>query len=179
MLTHWALDMRVTARSALPVDIIGNSNLDPETESYVNFHPNLVPGQPLYLYSSQYPGGRVINYDAFNIPTSGPGFDSDGDTPRNYARGFGAWQMNFAIRREFAIYERVHLQFRAEAFNLFNHATFGGIYNLLRSGPWNPTCICGFGVAEGTLNNGFSGNLSSLYATGGPRSFQFALKLLF
>ena len=178
LLKHWAFDARITARSALPVDVYGNSYvIDTGTGERVNFHPNLT-GQPLYLYGPQYPGGRIINYNAFIIPASGPGFDSEGDTPRNYARGFGAWQLNFAVRRDFPIHERLHLQFRVEAFNLFNHPTFAGVNNILTSGPYNPSCLCGFGVAGGTLNT-TTGGLNALYQTGGPRSLQLALKIIF
>jgi hypothetical protein len=181
LLKHWAFDVRVSARSALPVDVFGNQINDPLTGGFVTIRPNLVPGQPLYVYGSQYPGGRIINYDAFNVPASGPGFDSQGNTPRNYARGFGARQMDFAIRREFPIHERLHLQFRAEAFNLFNHPSFGSVNNNWFSGPVIPGCFgCGFGEAGSTLNQyGQSSNLNSLYASGGPRSLQIALKLIF
>ena len=178
LLEHWAFDARVTARSALPVDVIGNYSVDPTTFESVSFHPNLIPGQPLYVYGPQYPGGRVINYDAFNVPTSGPGFDSEGNAPRNYARGFGAWQMNIAIRRELPIHERLHLQFRAETFNLFNHPAFSGIGNGWTYGPYNTQYYYGFGGASSTLNNTLGG-LNALYQTGGPRSLQLALKLLF
>ena len=61
-----------------------------------------------------------------------------GDAPRNFLRGFGAWQMDIAVRREFPIHERLKVQFRAEAFNIFNHPNFGFI---------NPNC----GGAPGTL----------------------------
>jgi hypothetical protein len=179
LLKHWAFDTRVTARSALPVDIVGANSYNTVINAYVSFHPNLVPGQQLYLYGSAYPGGKIINYNAFNIPTSGPGFDSEGDTPRNYARGFGAWQMNFALRREFPIHERLRLQFRAEAFNLFNHPAFSSVNGNLTYGPYNPSCLCGFGGSGGTLSSYGAGNLNSLYATGGPRSLQLALKLIF
>jgi outer membrane receptor protein involved in Fe transport len=179
LLKHWSLDVRVTARSALPVDVYGvEAVIDSATGAQVFYHPNLISDQPLYLYGAQYPGGKIINYGAFNVPTSGPGYDSEGDTPRNYARGLGTWQMNFAIRREFPIHERLHLQFRAEAFNLFNHPSFGNFNTSWFSGPYNPTCICGFGVPQSTLNNALGG-LNSLYQTGGPRSLQLALKLLF
>jgi hypothetical protein len=180
LLKHWAFDARLSARSALPVDVIGRRYVEePGTGFFGNFHPNLVPGEPLYLYGSQYPGGKIINYDAFTVPSSGAGFDSDGDTPRNYARGFGAWQTNFAIRREFPIHERLHLQFRAEAFNLFNHTSFSAVNNLLGDGPFIPGCVgCAFGEASGTLNQTLGG-LNPLYQTGGPRSLQIALKLIF
>jgi outer membrane receptor protein involved in Fe transport len=179
VLSNWGFDTRVTARSALPVDVVGNEYvIDNGTGARVNFHPNLVAGQSLYLYGSQYPGGKVTNYDAFTVPTSGPGFDSEGDTPRNYARGFGAWQMNFALRREFPIYERLRLQFRAEAFNIFNHPAFGTVNPNWSSGPYNPQAIYGFGAPYGTLNTSLGG-LNALYQTGGPRSLQIALKLIF
>jgi hypothetical protein len=178
VLSRWAFDTRITARTALPVDVFGTYGVDPGTEAGVLFHPNLVPGQPLYLYGPEYPGGKIINYDAFTVPSSGPGYDSEGDTPRNYARAYGAWQVNFAIRREFPIHENLRLQFRAEAFNLLNHPTFGAINSNWSAGPYTPQNIYGFGGPYTTLNFGL-GTLNPLYQTGGPRSLQIALKLLF
>jgi hypothetical protein len=78
--------------------------------------------------------------------------------------------MDFAIRREFPIYERLKLQFRAEAFNVFNHPNFGFI-DPDHSRPQ-------FGQTTGTLAQTL-GVLSPLYQAGGPRSMQFALKLVF
>ncbi|HEY2471354.1 MAG TPA: carboxypeptidase regulatory-like domain-containing protein [Terracidiphilus sp.] len=179
LLERWSLDIRVSARSALPVNIIGRRYVDPTTATSIYLHPNVLPGEPLYLYGSQYPGGKIINYSAFTIPTSGPGFDSEGNTSRNYARGFGAWQTNLAVRREFPIRERLHVQFRAEAFNAFNHTAFSSINSQLSYGPFIPGCVgCSFGEASSTLNNS-SGSLNPLYGIGGPRSLQLALKLLF
>jgi hypothetical protein len=82
------------------------------------------------------------------------------------------WQTDLAVRREFPIRERVKLQFRAEAFNLFNHPIFGTIDNSVSDGR------ALFGRATGTLNNSLGG-LNSLYQQGGPRSLQVALKLVF
>ncbi len=85
-------------------------------------------------------------------------------------RGFGAWQMDLAVRRDFPIYESLKLQFRAEAFNIFNHPNFGYIDSRFGSRT--------FGQATSTLANSL-GVLSPLYQMGGPRSMQFALKLVF
>jgi len=78
--------------------------------------------------------------------------------------------MDLAVRREFPVYENLKLQFRAEAFNIFNHPNFGTINAGI--GQSN------FGQATGTLASTL-GVLSPLYQAGGPRSMQFALKLLF
>ena len=84
--------------------------------------------------------------------------------------------MDLAVRREFPIYERLKLQFRAEAFNVFNHPNFGTINPTYCSPSTGPGCT--FGQATATLANSLGG-LSSLYQMGGPRSLQFALKLMF
>jgi Carboxypeptidase regulatory-like domain/TonB dependent receptor/TonB-dependent Receptor Plug Domain len=163
---RWGVDDRFTARTSFPVTLSGFTEADPGTGQTFNGGLNLVPGQPSYLYGSQYPGGREINPGAFSAPPSG----QMGDAPRNFVRGFGSWQMDLAVRREFPIYERLKLQFRAEAFNVFNHPNFGFIDPFLG----DPT----FGQATSTLNSSL-GVLSPLYQTGGPRSMQFALKLVF
>jgi hypothetical protein len=180
---NWALDTMFRASSAPPVNIF--SNLDPFgliahgysfTTGYQR--PDVVPGQPFYLYGSQYPGGKAFNPAAFVDPTT----DGQGNLGRNVLRGFSSWQQDLAIRREFPIHEQLKLQFRAEMFNIFNHPNFGDP-GILFSG----TNILGnplFGLSTMTLAQSLysgagSGGFSPLYQTGGPRSLQFALKLIF
>jgi Carboxypeptidase regulatory-like domain/TonB dependent receptor-like, beta-barrel/TonB-dependent Receptor Plug Domain len=177
---HWGLDDRFTARTAFPVTLLGNYLLQPTGLSY-NGGLNLVPGQPIYLYGSRCasalqglgdlmagqgcPGGRAINPNAFVTVDSGLG-----SAPRNFARGFGAWQMDLAVRRDFPIHERLQLQFRVEAFNILNHPNFGTI------NPYFGQTT--FGQATAGLASSL-GVLSPLYQQGGPRSMQFALKFTF
>ena len=78
--------------------------------------------------------------------------------------------MDLAVRREFPLRENLKLQFRAETFNIFNHPNFGAIFPFLGGQQ--------FGLSTGTLANSF-GTESALYSMGGPRSMQFALKLVF
>jgi Carboxypeptidase regulatory-like domain/TonB-dependent Receptor Plug Domain len=183
----WGLDDRFTARTGFPVTLNGNPVFDPATGKEFNAGLDLVPGQPVYIYGPacaqiygnglSCPGGQALNPAAFN-PPSGP---SVGDAPRNFARGFGAWQMDIALRREFPIYERLKFQFRAEAFNVFNHPNFGTINSFYCSpDPTSPNYSpgCAFGQATATLANSLGG-LNSLYQMGGPRSMQFALRLTF
>ena len=87
--------------------------------------------------------------------------------------------MNLGVRREFLIHENLKVQFRAEAFNLFNHANFGAIDPNCGGTPGVPGCTNPtFGQATATLAQSL-GVLSPLYQAGGPRSMQFALKLVF
>jgi len=180
-LHHWGLDDRFTARSGFPVSLKSGLNVvDPATGAEQVGGLNIVSGQPFYIYGSQCavaygnglscPGGRAINPDAFSEPAAG----ALGDAPRNSLRGFGAWQMDMAVRREFPIQDRLKLQFRAEAFNIFNHPNFGVINTTYCS----PGPGCTFGQATATLASSL-GILSPLYQQGGPRSVQLALKLIF
>ena len=183
----WGVDDRFTARTGFPVTLNGNPVFDPATGKEFNAGLNLVPGQPVYIYGSpcaqiygnglNCPGGRALNPAAFDPPSG----DSLGNAPRNFTRGFGAWQMDIALRREFSVYERLKIQFRAEAFNVFNHPSFGTINPFYCSpDPTSPNYSpgCTFGQATATLANSLGG-LSSLYQMGGPRSMQFALHLTF
>lgn len=165
---NWSLDTRVIARTALPVDVIGLTAVDPTLGTQVSYQPNLVPGQPLYVYSNDLPGGRAINFGAFSSAPAGV----QGTAGRNLARAFGAEQVDLAVRRDFLLTERFRLQLRAEAFNILNHPMFGAMYNQLSVG------AARFGQAYTTMNSQLGG-LNSLYQMGGPRSLQLALKLRF
>ena len=169
-LNHWAIDSRFSARSGFPVTLNGASRTDPVTLQRYFAGLDLISGQPLYLHGSQFPGDRSINPGAFAIPADG----EIGDAPRNLARGLGAWQLDFALRRDFPIHEVLKLQFRAEAFNVFNHPNFGTINPSYC--PGGPSCT--FGQATATLAQSLGG-LNPLYQMGGPRSMQFALRLVF
>ena len=162
----WGLNARLNVRTAFPVTLGGNLTLDPATGSEYDGGLNLVSGQPVYLYGSQYPGGKAINKAAFSLPPTG----SAGDAPRNFVRSFGATQLNLAVRRDFPIHDALALEFRAEAFNILNHPNFGYV-----DPQYGDTT---FGQATKMLNSSL-GTMASQYQQGGPRSMQFALKLHF
>ena len=87
-LDGWGLDARLTARTGFPVTLDGNAFVNPETGVIAYAGLNLVPGVPVYSYSSQLPGGREINRNAF-MPAPA---NTLGDAPRNFVRGFGETQ---------------------------------------------------------------------------------------
>ena len=127
MLGGWSVDTFVLARSAPPVNIISAIHFAAGTALYPR--PNLVPGEPLELFGSQYPGGKIFNKAAFIAPPPG----TQGNFGRNVLRGFGATQFDVALQRQFHLTEKVALRFRSEFFNILNHPNFGNPVNTLTS----------------------------------------------
>lgn len=163
---NWGVDLRLVARTAYPITLGGTTQTNPATGAQYNSGLNIIPNVPIYLYSPQYAGGKIINPAAFSLPTTGV----EGNAPRNFVRGFGATQVNLSVRRDFPLHNEIALHFRAETFNLLNHPIFGYV---------DPTYSdATFGQATQTLNASL-GTMASQYQQGGPRSMQFALRLTF
>jgi len=169
VLGGWSVDSFIFARTAPPVDVLSGLVIADGIDLYPR--PDVVPGVPLVLYGSQYPGGKAFNSAAFTAPPTG----QQGDFGRNVLRGFGAWQADVAFQRQFRLTEKMGLRFRGEFFNLFNHPNFGSPNNNLTS----PL----FGQSTQTLASSLAGGdnagFNPLYQIGGPRSIQLALKLQF
>jgi hypothetical protein len=203
ILHGWSVESTILARSAPPVDISDGNFFGSQLSSgvFADVRPDLVPGQPLYLYGANCasvlqalgslapgqgcPGGKGFNPSAFQDPPTDPVTGNptrQGNVPRNFLRGFGATEWDFAVHRSFPIRESLKLQFRAEMFNVLNHPSFGPPNG---GWPFSP-----FGVSTSTLSqylnggttgvsNVGAGAFNPLYQIGGPRSIQLALKLQF
>jgi len=168
----WGVDGRINSRTAFPVTLLGNLFSDPATGNRYYSGVDFVPEKPEYLHGPQYPGGRVFNGGpnasdpAFVLPT----LNTAGDAPRNTLRGFGAEQVNVALRRSFTLVPETKLQVRLDTFNVFNHPDLGFIDPALTDFL--------FGKAALMLNQSL-GSTGSLYEPGGPRSIQLSFKLQF
>ncbi len=66
-------------------------------------------------------GPFIANPDAFTTPQG----LTLGDTARNFLRNPSRWNFDMALFKRFAIRESMAFEFRAEAFNLFNHTQWG------------------------------------------------------
>jgi len=164
----WSLSSFVFVRTGFPINIRTFKVLGGFAYSA---RPDLVPGQPIWIENAGAAGGKVLNFNAFATPST----FRQGTLPRNFVPGFGATQIDTSLGRNFGITERIHLQFRADVFNVFNHPNFanpnGSLFNKRR-----------FGTTTQMLNRGISSNgagLNALYSIGGPRSMQISLKLFF
>ncbi len=203
LLGGWSTENIIQARSAQPVNVYyGGFNGGLLSNGfYAGLRPDVVPGVPLYLYGSQYPGGKAFNNTlgavAGGCPDGNPSIgpfcsppldpnthlpSGQGNLPRNGLRGFGLAQWDFAVHREFPLHESLKLQFRAEMFDVLNRPNFGPPVGDLGS-PSAPNSqfgqsghMLGASLAGGNLG---SGAFDPLYQLGGARSIQFGLKLSF
>ena len=159
----WQISTIFIARSGFPVNLT-TSGTGPDGNT-TDQRPNLVPAQPFYL------AGGTFNPAAFCTPgTSDPLYPGGtcpagfGDVPRNFLRGPGVWQSDWALSKRFPVSERVGIQFRAEVFNVFNRAQFASPDGLISASD--------FGRIYLPLN-------TTPIGMGTPRQFQFLLKVQF
>jgi hypothetical protein len=100
-----------------------------------------------------------------------PGLATYGTFPRNFLRGPGYVNFDLAFAKTTAITERLKLEFRAEFFNIFNHANFLDP-RVINNGDGTFA-----GGASGTnINSGAFGQITGTYD---PRIIQFGLRLAF
>jgi hypothetical protein len=161
ILKDWSIDGIYMAKTAPPVNVIFQRGDSGVTESVLFARPDLVRGVPLYLENSTFPGGSRINPAAFSVPIEA----RQGTLRRNALRGHSFSQLDFAVRRQFSITERMKLHLRADLFNILNHPNFVAVDPEL--GFYEPPLIESdtFGLAGPP--------------TGGPRLIQLSLRLQF
>ncbi|MCX6602041.1 MAG: TonB-dependent receptor [Acidobacteria bacterium] len=165
----FALDTIMRFRSAAPVNVLtGRDTLGLGLTTIAR--PDLVPGQPVYIYSDALPGGRRFNPAAFDgaAPLAQT---RQGTLGRNALRGFGLEQVDLSVRRRFRLVEGVGLDVRADAFNLFNTPNFANPIGILTN--------TNFGRSTQIVSASSAGGLNPLFQVGGPRSIQLSLKVQF
>jgi hypothetical protein len=161
LLGGWQFSGIGSARTGLPVNVTVDRSSSDLTDGYAtNQRPNVAPGVSLTPSGGPSPGGW-INPAAFAVPAKG----TWGNAGRNLARAPRLWQMDLSLSRNIELGERARLQFRAEAFNIFNRAQYGAPLADISAPP-------SFGRITSLVNNGPTGS-------GTPRQVQFALRLTF
>jgi hypothetical protein len=99
-----------------------------------------------------------------------PAYGTFGTLGRGVYSGPGLTEVDVSVLKNIAVSERVSLQFRAEFFNLMNHANYGSP---------NQTVFTNTGSAAAPVYsiNPTAGLITTLATT--PRQIQFGLKLMF
>ena len=171
LLSHWAIDGILRARTGFPVNVLTSEYA--MGLGFANaYRPDLVPGAVLWIADRAAPAGRRLNPEAFRPR---PGYEQ-GSLGRNAIRGFGMHQVDLALRREFGLGGSRSLLLRLEAFNLFNHPNFADPTPFLSS----PL----FGESPSMLNRMLgtgspASGLTPVFQTGGARSLQIVLRYRF
>jgi hypothetical protein len=167
ILSGWQLSGIASARSGLPVNVRISrpaSALPDQLNS--GQRPNRIPGVP--LFPSHRTPGNWLNPAAYAVPANG----TWGNLGRNAVRAPGIWQIDPAISKRFRVTERIGVNFRAEAFNVFNVAQYGSpaaTWAPPSGGTQNPN---NFGVITGSYNTNPTGS-------GTPRELEFSMKVEF
>jgi hypothetical protein len=105
------------------------------------------------------------NHDFFNPAAFGASAEGqEGNSARRWFHGPGINNWDFALLKDTSITERMNLQFRAEFFNIFNHAQFLTPIGITGFSSTDAPTSQSFGVVPGTLS---------------PRIGQLSLKLNF
>jgi hypothetical protein len=144
----WQLTNIFQARSGDPLTMAYNPSTNTEVSTLItisgrnSYRPNLT-GSPIknstWAYNSALSGIVYLNPAAYSTPQANAPF---GNSSRDAVRGFGFWQLDTGLTKDFPITERVKFQLRGEAFNITNETNFG-----------DPNTSLGgnFGVVNSTL----------------------------
>ena len=156
----WAVAGIARFTSGLPVTLLNNNDT-----SLLGTIPNGInnngvdtpdwSGSPLHINTNPRGGQFVFDPAQFNLPTLG----SMGNARRRFFSGPGMENIDATLSRSFLVRENRALEFRAEAFNVFNHAQFFGA-----------------AAVEGNISSGTFGQAVS---TMPPRLMQLALRYRF
>jgi hypothetical protein len=159
LLDDWALSGITTYQTGFPIRITSSS--DNELMNSFDFE---LPGEPNQVapFSWQRPQSNGNYY--FNSPASQTSIFSEagifgyvGNAPRTICCGPGISDTDFAVVKMIRLNERMHMEFRAETFNVFNHTQF-----------YNP---------DGNSTDG--AQFGQVTQVKDPRLMQFALKFYF
>ncbi len=157
MFSNWQVNIIATHNSPTPFTVYDSTNVSlqansPPISGIPASRPDLI-GNP---NDGPQTVGDWLNASAFlrlNPETQAGQF---GNAGRDIARGPAFTDIDASLTRSFLLREQLHLQFRAESFNVANHANFG------------------LPVAD--LN---SPTFNQILSAAPPRLMQFALKLTF
>jgi hypothetical protein len=166
LLGGWEFAAIITAESGAPINlglsgpnassIIGNSGNRPD-----------VTGSITYPHTAN----QWFNTSVFSFPACATGPDCYGNLPFDAITGPGRQNWDLSLLKNFAFTERFRVEFRVEAFNIWNHpqleanSDLGGISNNWAGCvPGTPGCTSNFGAITQAYD---------------PRELQLGLKLIF
>jgi hypothetical protein len=176
LLGGWGIETILHARTGFPITVLDSEDVTGLGLANA-FRPDWVYGQPLWIADSSAPGGKTLNPAAFAaVPAPLGAVGAQGTLGRNVPTGFGMWQLDLALKREFHIRERFGIELRLDAFNALNHPNFGDPVKFLDSPLFGrSTSLLNMELGTGSPGSG----LAPALQTGGPREVQVAIRFHF
>jgi len=155
----WQANAILQSQSGLPFTVTSGS--DRSLSGVGNDFADAVPGQ-----NPKRPAGAFFQKEYFNTAAFAPAaLGTFGNVHRNNIYGPGYEELDGSLFKDFFPQSRIHGQFQAEGFNLFNHPNFANPAGAVNSGT--------FGQITATSTSTGSGT------TGLARLFQFGAKIIF
>jgi hypothetical protein len=142
----WQSNGLITARSGLPYSVTATGDIA-NTGNPVTYETGNLVGDPALSNPTRQ---QWLNKAAFQIPA----VYTFGTSGRDILRSQASYNVDFSIFRVFTVLEKRSVEFRAEAFNLFN--------NVVYSAPVSSLTASNFAQVTSTANT--------------PRTLQFGLK---
>ncbi|PYV29003.1 MAG: hypothetical protein DMG24_00365 [Acidobacteria bacterium] len=162
----WSLSGIGVLHTGHPLTVLFNpdGSLLRDGNDHSDQRPDLVSGVPL-VPANQGPDNWV-NPAAFRSPPADANGNllRFGDAGRGLVRSPNVWQIDFALSKHIKITEKLAVEFRAEAFNIFNHDQFADPNISLN---FNPACNDPTGIANGCAFSSFPTPASTLTSPGG------------
>lgn len=162
---QWTLSGLAAVRSGQPYNLLGPTDFVVGQSYALNNRPDLVG---VAGATQEVAGGRrLLNQSAFAAAAPG----AVGNVARNALMGPGFYNFDVAVGRSFQLYEGLWLRFRADAFNLLNHANLG-----------NPDGVLGsstFGIAQYGRSGRASGFPAVSPLSEAGRQFQMSVRVEF
>ena len=170
LLSDWKIAPILTARSGQPLNIttgvdnsltgLGNDRPNQVASNVYSSNPNACKTAPCVQWLA--PGNTAF------VPNP---IGTYGNVGRNEVRGPHFVNFDMGLSRLFRITERYNVEFRAEAFNLFNHPNFVGAF-----APSGQPAGASYSTLTTALNSSTFGQINGAYD---PRILQFAMKVYF
>jgi len=164
----WEISGITTLQTGTPFTVF-NSSQDFSGFNQFNDRPDIIGTGSLHQ-DNRNPDAAFDKTHFSSTPPTG----RDGTSGRNQYYGPGLANYNFAVSKSFPLgTERVHLRFRADFFNLFNHTNFANPIGSQSSGNFGKMTAT-VGSATATAVGTTAGAVG-----GGPRVIQGALRVEF
>lgn len=162
VLGHWAFNGIASFISGVPLGVTASTTTGADitgSPTDTLARPNITASA--ILPKSQRTVNEFFNTSVFTLPALG----TQGDEAKTEFRGPGTNNFNMSLLKQVVLRERFRFEFRAEAYNVFNHTQYTTV---------NTSAI--FNPATGAQTNALFGQIT---AAASPRIMQFALRFLF